>query len=305
MANIHIKTAVNNIRRTPFQALSALFVLTVTFFVTTILLVFVYSSNQVIRYFETRPQVIAFLVDSATEEESQGLMGKLQSDPKVKNVTYVSKEQALQIYKNATSENPLLTELVAPSIFPASVEFTLNDLSYAEGIISELKSETIVDEVGFTASLGGEESLTDVVARLRQISYYIRLGGAIFAAFLLSTSFILILVIMGMRMTTRRKEVEILSLIGATPGFIRSPIMLEAIFYAFTGVFAGWLIAFLIVLYSTPSLLKYFDQIPILPQDPVYLLSLFGGILGVEIVIGIILCLIGSFVAVSRAGKKK
>ncbi|HLE48809.1 MAG TPA: permease-like cell division protein FtsX [Patescibacteria group bacterium] len=305
MANIHVKTALNNIRRTPFQALSALFVLMITFFVTTILLIFVYSSNQVIRYFETRPQIIAFLTDTATELESQDLINKLKSDSKIRNVTYVSKEQALEIYKNATSENPLLTELVSPSIFPASVEFTLNDLSYAEGMITELKNESIVDEVGFTASLGGEESLTDVVARLRQISYYIRLGGGIFAGFLLGTSFILILVIMGMRMTTRRNEVEILSLIGATPGFIRSPIMLEALLYAFTGVFAGWLISLLIILYSTPSLLKYFGEIPILPGDTITLLSIFGIILGIELFIGTLLCLVGSFIAVSRAGKKK
>lgn len=305
MAGIHIKTAVNNIRRTPFQAMSALFVLAVTFFVTTLLLVFVYSSNQVIKYFETRPQIIAFLTDSATEEQGKELINKLQDDPKIKNVTYVSKEEALQIYKNATSENPLLTELVSPSIFPASVEFTLNDLSYAEGVITELKNESIVDEVGFTASLGGEESLTDVVSRLRQISYYIRFGGAVFAGFLLGTSFILILVIMGMRMTTRRNEVEILSLIGATPGFIRSPIMLEALFYAVSGVFVGWLTSLLIILYSTPSLLKYFGEIPVLPGDTIKLLTLFGIILGAELLIGILLCSIGSFIAVARAGKKK
>ena len=66
---IHLKTARDHIRRAPFQALAAIFVLTLTFFVTTVLAVLVYSSGQVLRYFETRPQIIAFLKNDITGEQ--------------------------------------------------------------------------------------------------------------------------------------------------------------------------------------------------------------------------------------------
>jgi len=300
---IHLKTARDHIRRAPFQALAAIFVLALTFFVTTVLAVLVYSSGQVLRYFETRPQIIAFLKNDITGEQISQLTEKLDNDNRIKETKYVTKEEALEIYKEATSDNPLLSELVSPSIFPASLEFSVTDLSHAQEVIDEVKKEQIVETVGFTASLGGEQSLPEVVERLRKVTWYLRLGGGTFAAILASTSFLVLVVIIGMRMTTRRTEIEILDLIGATPGFIRGPIILEAIIYVLVGVITGWLAAFLIVLYSTPSILAYFGEIPILPKDTLGLFSIFGIILSVELFTGFILALGGSILAVSRVKK--
>lgn len=301
MKKIHIKTAFDYIRRSPFQALSATFVLSLTFLVTTLLVTLVYSSSKVITYFETRPQVIAFLEDEAQAEEIASLQNRIASDPRVKEVRYVSKEEALAIYKEATADNPLLSELVSPSIFPASLEFSLNDLSQAEDIINTVREEEIVDEVGFTASLAGESQLGDVVSRLRTVTNYLRIGGGIFAGILLATSFLVLLIIIGMRMSTRKGEIEILDLIGATPGFIRSPIVIEALIYAVSGVFIGWALTFVTVLYLAPSLIVYFGDIPVLPTDTLQLAGLFGIILAGELLIGIFLALFGSLLAVSRA----
>ncbi|MBN1168657.1 hypothetical protein JXA63_02085 [Candidatus Woesebacteria bacterium] len=305
MSNIHIKTAFSSIRRSPFQAMAAIFVLSITFLVITIVSVLVYSSEKAIKYFETRPQVIAFLVDEISEAEMSSLRQKLELDNRVKEVNFVSKEQALEIYKEATSDNPLLSELVSPSIFPASIEFSLNDLSYAEEVIDEVRENSVVDRVGFTASLEGESGLVDVVNRLRKITWYIRVGGGVFAGFLTGTSFLVLLVIIGMRMTTRRKEIEILSLIGAKPGFIKSPIVLEALIYSVAGVFGGWVTVFVAVLYLTPNLITYFGDIPILPRDTLELVRLFGIIFAMEIVVGVFLSLTGSLIAVSRVSKRK
>ncbi len=305
MANIHVKTAFDHIRRSPFQALSAVFVLTITFFVVTFLAVLTYSSDKVIKYFETRPQVIAFLKEDAASEEVSNLKAKLESDIRIDDVNFVSKEQALEIYKEATADNPLLSELVSPSIFPSSLEFSLVDLSHAQAVIDEIKGETIVDQVGFTASLGDDESLNDVLSRLRNLTWYLRVGGGGYAFCLVGTSFLVLVVIIGMRMTTRRGEVEILDLIGATPGFIRSPIIIEAVIYAVAGVFLGWLLAFLVVLYSTPSLVGYFGDVPVLPKDTMSLFGLFGSILGIELLVGLILAMSGSILAVSRVKKRK
>ena len=303
MANVHIKSAWGRIRRSPFQALAATFVLSATFFVATILSIVFYSSSQLVNYFETRPQIIAFLQDDATSTEITDLQGKVLKDERVKTVNYVSKEQALEIYKNATSDNPLLTQLINPSIFPASIEVSVTDISYAQDLINELKDEKVVDQVGFTASLGGEENLTDVISRLKTVTFYVRLSGLIFASLLAGTSFLVLMIIIGMRLTTRRGEMEILDLIGATTRFVRSPVILEAVFYAIFGVVVGWAFALVLTLYSTPSLIAYFGEIPILPRDTVGILTLFGAILGGELVAGLLLAMIGSFIAVSRVRK--
>ena len=303
--NIHLKTALDYIKRSPFQALAAMFVLSLTFFVATLVSILVYSSSQLLSYFETRPQVIAFLKDDTLQDAIATLQHKLSLDTRIKEIRYVSKEEALAIYKKATSDNPLLGELVSPTIFPASLEFSVNDLTFAQSVIDEVKNETIVDSVGFTAALGGEESLQDVVGRLRTITTYVRFGGGIFTGILALASFMILLIIISMRMAMRREEVEILNLIGATRKFIRSPIILEAVIYSTGGVLIGWTIAFIMVLYSAPGLLSYFGDIPVLPRDTLNLLTIFGIILAIEFVFGIILSLSGSLLAISRVRRAR
>ncbi len=298
--NIHLKTALSYIRRSPFHALAATFVLSLTFFVATLVSVLVYSSSKLISYFETRPQVIAFLKDDAKADEIADLQHKLEADSRVREIKYVSREEALSIYKKATSGNPLLGELVSPSIFPSSLEFSVTDLSFAQEVIDSVKDETIVDSVGFTAALGGESNLKDVVSRLRTITSYVRVGGSVFVGMLALTSFVVLLIIISMRIATRKEEVAILNLIGATQGFIRSPILIEALFYAVFGVLLGWIVSFITILYLAPSAVAYFGEIPVLPKDTLGIFSLFGLILGIELVAGIVLALSGSFLAISR-----
>lgn len=302
--NIHTRTAFDSMKRSPFQAISAIFVLTLTFFVATTISVLVYASNQSLKYFETRPQVISFLKNDVTQESVDSLKDKLSKDTRITDVKFVPKEEALEIYKKATEDNPLLAELVSPSIFPASLEFSVVDLDLAEAVIDEVKKEAIVDEVGFTANIGGEKSLGDVVGRLKSFSYYLRLGGIVFVSALAVTSFLVLLIIVSMRMTTRKSEIEILSLIGATPSFVRSPIIIEGVLYSLIGVLVGWSLSLIMWLYVSPPILRYFGQIPILPRDPVSFFVLFLIILGFELLIGLAIALTGSLFAVNRSLKK-
>ncbi|HAR41734.1 MAG: Cell division protein FtsX [Microgenomates group bacterium GW2011_GWC1_43_13] len=301
--NIHFKTAWDYVRRSPFQALSASFVLTLTFFVITLVFLLVYSSSKLITYFETRPQVIAFLKADAKDSDIADLQHSLALDLHISNVKYVSKEEALSIYKKATSDNPLLGQLVSPSIFPASLEFSVTDLSFAQGIIDKVKTEGIVDSVGFTAAVGGESSLNDVVARLKTITSYVRIGGIVFVGLLVATSLVVLLVITSMRVVGRREEVDILKLIGATKGFIRRPIIIEAFIYTYSGVILGWAIAFIAILYLAPAAVTYFGEIPILPRDALGIFKLFGIIFAIEIITGTVLALSGSLLAISRVKK--
>ena len=301
----HFKTAWSYVRRSPFQAIAATFVLTLTFFVATIVSVLVYSSSKLITYFETRPQEFAFLISDATDSSIAELQHKLELDTHIKDIKYVSKEEALSIYKKATSDNPLLGQLVSPSIFPASLEFSVTDLSFAQGIIDKVKTEAVVDSVGFTAALGGEESLNDVVTRLKTVTTYVRIGGVVFVGLLFTTSLVVLLIITSMRVVGRREEVEILNLIGATKKFIRSPIILEAFIYTFFGVILGWAVSFIAILYLAPSAVSYFGEIPVLPRDALGIFELFGITLGIELIVGAILALSGSLITISRVKKAR
>lgn len=296
----HFKTAWRHIRRVPYQALAAIFIMAITFFVATILAMLTYASSRTLNYFETRPQIIAFLKDDATPDKISGLERDLSNDQRIKNIKYVSKEQALGIYKEATSDNPLLSEFVSPKIFPASLEFSVTDLSFTEPVIKEVKDNNIIDEVVFTASLGKGKDVGQVIENLKTITKYIRIGGiSIVSIFLVSSLFILLLII-GMRVASRREEIEVFKLLGATKGFIRMPFIIEGVMYAVFGSFLGWILAAILILYSAPAILSYFGPIEVFPGETSEFILLLFKILGAEIALAFVLGLLGSFTALFR-----
>lgn len=301
----HISTSFTYIRRAPFQAIAAIFSMTVAFFVATLLSLFIYGSGQAVSYFETRPQVIAFLKTDAKEEAVSTLKQKLESDSRIKDVKYVTREMALSIYKDATKDNPILGELVSPSTFPSSLEFSLQTLDNAESVVASLKSESVVESVGFTANVGGQSSIDSAVDRLRTASTTIRLVGVAFSVILILSSTLVLIIVISMRITTRRDEIDTLRLLGARPGFIRMPITLEAILYALSGSFLGWLAGVTVVLYITPSLRRFFGTVAVLPRDTQGLFILLATILATELVIAIFVSLCASSLAISRAMPKR
>ena len=301
---MHLKTALANIRRSPFQAMSAIMVLALSFFVASVIAILIYSSSQVLEFFETRPQVIAFLKSDAKDEDIKTLDRRLRNDVRIKEVKFVSKEEALNIYKTATSDNPLLGQLVSPSIFPASIEFSVKDLNDAAKVIEETRKEVIIDSVGFTASLGKDSNLEEVLGRLTKITFYIRVGGLILMIALGMTSFVVLMVIVGMRVAFKKGEIETLKLMGATGGFIRAPIIIEAVLYVTGGVIIGWLGAFVLFLYTTPALLRFFGPIPVVPRDSGGFLSLNLSILGIEVFVGLVIAIVGGWIAVTKATSK-
>ncbi|MBI1863846.1 hypothetical protein HYS03_01420 [Candidatus Woesebacteria bacterium] len=296
-----LKTSFSSIRRAPFQALGAILSLALTFFVTTFVCILVYSSSKALEFFETRPQIIVFLKPDAKSDAIATLQQKLKQDSRIKDLNFISKEKALEIYKGSTKDNPLLGELVSPQTLPSSLEFSVKSLDDATNVIDSIKNEDIVDSIGFTGSLGGQSTLSDVINRLRRIGFYIRVGGIIFVSVLLMTSLMVLMVVIGMRITTKRNEIETLALLGAKPGFIRSPLMFEAINYGIFGSILGWLLSVLIILYLTPTLINFFGNIPILPQKSIEFFELLALILLGEISVGVIIAMFASSIAISRA----
>jgi len=302
MLSVHTRTALDHIRRFPFQALAVILVFVNAFFVITILVVLLVTTNNLLRVFETRPQIIAFLNKDIDQSQVESVRSRFSNDERVSELIYISQEEAFEIYRGAGDYNPLLEELVNPSVFPASLEFTLTDLTYAEAVIEEIKAESIVDEVNFTANLGPEDELVGVVQSIRRVSSYIRNIGGGFVVFQIIASFIVLLVIISIRMTVRKSEIEILRLLGATNWFIKFPMIIEAMFYTISGAIFGWILALLLFLYTSPSVLPLLTgtNIEVLPTSSESLIGLFGPILLAELIIAIVLGLFGSLLAASR-----
>jgi len=283
----HFKTAWTHIRRSPYQALAAILIMVLTFFVATVFVLTAGGFQIVLRYFETRPQVTAFLKDETTLSQVDTIKARLAQTGKVKESKYISKEEALTIYREQNKNDPLLLEMVTANILPASLEVSATNISYLGEIAQILSNEPVVEEVIFQE---------DVVKALHNWTDTLRKVGVGLISTLGLVSLLIILIIIGMKITLRREEIEILQLIGASPWYIRAPFIFEGIFYGIVGAILAWGISYLMLLYSTPFLVEFLAGIPLLPVPIFFMLAL----LGAEILAGVLIGILGSLLAVKR-----
>lgn len=290
-------------RRSPYQALAAILVLSYTFFVVSVVAFHAYAGQMILQYIARQPQIIAFLKSEVTQDVAASLQKELENDPRIAgDVEYVTKEEAFEIFREV-ADNPLVTELVPQDIFSPSLEFSVTDLSFAQDLISELKSRPSVESVAFTGSLGGESAIKGAIDRLEGTISYVKTLGLVFIGFLLPTVILILVVIIGMRIAARREEIDTLRLLGATHWFIRAPFVFEGILYSVIGASVGYLAGFLWLLYSIPSIKEYsqyFGGIPIVPQNFATSASLLGVLLGVDLLFAILIGFLGSFIALAR-----
>lgn len=280
-------TAWRNIRRSPYQALAAILVMTLTFLVVSFFTFLIVGSSKVITFFESKPQVTAFFKDEAKQADINALEDELNSTEKVLSMKFVSKEQALELYRQQNKNDPLLLDLVTADILPASLEISTVSIDDMSGISDMLKKSPVVQEVVFQK---------DIVSTLVSWTTAARQIGLGLIIVLSLVSIFIILTIIGIKISQKRDDIEIMRLIGASNWYVRWPFLIEGIFYALTGAFIAWLIASAALVYATPTLSSFLRGIPIFPIPLIF----FLGLLGAEFILAIILGFISSFFAVLR-----
>lgn len=266
-----------NIRRTPIQAIAASMVMFLTFLALLTFLLVAIGSQAALRYFESKPQVIAFFKEGTTNQDVSAIQNALNQEARVTNIKYVSKEDALRIYREKNKNDPTLLELVTANILPSSLEISTENLQDLAPIAEILKREPVVSEVIVPE---------DVVQTLTSVTTIIRIVGGTIVGFLMIFSSLVILMIIGFKIRLRRGEIEIMRLLGASPAFIRTPFILEGMFYGVVGAFSAWVIVYLLLWYFSPFLQGYLGEIKLLPVNPTIMLALLGASLIVASTIG-------------------
>lgn len=285
-----IKTLKQHIFRSPYQSLAAILVVSLSLFLVCVFFLLGSGSEKILRYFEARPQVSAFLKDEAKPQDIELIKAKIVSDSNVKKVDFISKEDALKIYQQQNKDKPLLLEMVTAKILPASLEVSTYNLGSLKNVAEILKKEPLVEDVMYQEDV--VLSLSNWVQTMRKI------GGGI-AIFLLLIAIMTVLIIIGMKMSQRKEEIEILKLMGASIWQICLPFYFEGIIYGLIAGFVSWGLGYLALLYSTPFLIKFLAGIPLLPVPFVFMLEVLAGLLGVGALVGFL----GSCLAVSRFSK--
>lgn len=285
--------AKKNIRRTPYQALAATMAMFLAFLAFSSFLLLAMGSQKVLRFYESKPQTIAFFKDGTKDEDVKAIQEALNSTGRVTKFKYVSKNEALNIYRERNKNNPMLLELVTANILPASLEISAQTPEDLKPIADVLRKEPVVEEVVFPE---------DVVAQLAQATKFIRTIGGSVVGFLITFSTIIIVMIIGFKIRIKREEIETMKLLGASTWFIRMPFIVEGMIYTLIGATLGWIANYFMLWYFEPILtnannLFSFEigQI-ILPVSPVFMLEL----LLVQVVVALVVGGIGSLFAVRR-----
>lgn len=276
-----------NIRRTPFQTIAALMVMLLTFLALHTFIILAAGSQLSLRYFESKPQVIVFFKEGTTNQDVTAIDNALRQESKVTKTRFVSKEEALQIYRERNKNDPALLELVTANILPASLEVSTQTPQDLQSIASILKKEPVVSDVIVPE---------DVVQTLTSVTQIIRIVGGTTVVFLMVFAILVIIMIIGFKIRLKRTEIEIMRLLGASPSFIGNPFILEGMFYGVTGACLSWVISYSLLWYFTPFLKGYLGEVQLLPVNPLFMLTILGGSLVLAILVGIV----GSFVAVRR-----
>lgn len=286
-----LSTALVTMRRSPYQSLASIVILSFTFFVAYCFSYFLAGSEVVLRFFETRPQVIAFFEINAGSEQINQVGQAMKEKSYVAGIKIVSKDEALKIYQEENKEDPLLLELVTAQILPASIEvsgYNINDLAQ---IKTDLKSYDKVEEVILQESL--VESLSNWTTSIRVV-------GLISVVLLSFVSLLIVVTVIGMKVVAKRHAISIMRLIGATAWYIRSPFVFEGLLYGLISSLLGWGLSFAALLYVTPWLTEFLANIPVFPIP----LAFYALQLGVGTLAGMLLGVFAGGVAVGRMIKK-
>jgi cell division transport system permease protein len=194
---------------------------------------------------EVRSQlnIQAGLYDDATKAELASTKAKIEAVPHVEEVTYVSKAEALATLKGELKDKSIVEQLHTNPL-PASFEIKADDASNLPGI-----REAVIPE----GADGKPQPISPIIsnvfdrqqssAKIEQVTSALKIVLTVITALLILASLMLVGNTIRLSIYTRRREVEVMRLVGATRWFIRWPFMIEGVVVGF----AGGLIAILIL----------------------------------------------------------
>lgn len=196
-------------------------------------------------------KVSIYIKDDAKTEVVAQLKRELTTNPYVAEVDYISKEQAQQQFSDSFQNDQKLLEglaLIGGNTLPASFEVSVSNLSKINEVGEIPKQEVFKDVVDDVTI--GKTDVRKTIDRAAAAQRFITTASVIAAAIFAVVSMLIIFNTIRMAIFTRSEEIRIMKLIGATPGYIRGPFLVESSMY---GVIAG-VIATSVVLVAIFSL---------------------------------------------------
>ncbi len=218
----------HNLRRNFTLTIAALLTVVVSLTLVGIALLVRQAATNASGKFKGDIELIVFMQPKATPAQITAVSNALKHDPEVKRYSFVNKQQAFaQAKKLFKSEPALLSDLTAdelPTSFPVVP------------VNADFQSITAMsDQYSKVSGVYTVESPEETIKALQKVTSKINAGVFFAALILLGAAIMLIFNTIRTAMFARRREIEVMKLVGATDWFIRVPFILEGLIQGIIG----------------------------------------------------------------------
>jgi cell division transport system permease protein len=289
------QAGVKNFGRNLWLSIAATSVMVVT--LTLILTSYISTNalNATIKTIVNKIDVSVYLKLDTTDAQIKDLQQRLEKVDNVQAVNYVSRKEALEEYKRQNASNQKLLDNLseADNPLPASLQVKAKDNKKLDPIVNFVNTPDVQSHVLKFSYEGDRKKTIDNIVR---ISNFLKTTGLVASAIFLVISVLIIFNTIRMAIFTRRNEIEIMQLIGATNWYIRGPFLFEAAMYGVIAAFIAVALGYVVLLAGGPKLASYIDV-----QDTInYFRNYPMLIICAELLIGIAIGILSSLLAMAR-----
>lgn len=271
------REAISSILRNSWLSIASVGTVTVSLLILGFFALAAINTFEVTRNIESGLEIRVFLRDGTPRENINKIHSQIEKIPELSLVEFVSKDQALEEMKqNFGSREDILDGLEQDNPLPDGFRVRASNAEQIPELAGQLSSISGVEQVIYGHGM---------IEKLLTVTRWVRLAGAIILGFLFFAAVFLISTTIRMSVFTRRREISIMVLLGATNWFVRFPYLLEGMVLGFLGA----IIAASVVYGGYISLANHINQsLPFIHPvtDQQIILQILGGMLGIGLLIG-------------------
>jgi cell division transport system permease protein len=182
--------------------------------------------NQMKDFYYEKVEVAIFLDPAITEAQRNDLQGALGSDPLVAQVEHETKEQAYEKFKTIFADAPDLVNAVKPDQLPESFRVKLKNPEQYQAIFQAYKDKEGIEDIVDQRRLLGK--IFSILGAIQNLSLISALIMAVAALLLVGNT-------IQVAAYSKRREVAVMKLVGASNWFIQAPFVLEAVVAGLVG----------------------------------------------------------------------
>ncbi len=291
-----IKNGARNLRRNLWLAGASTLIMTITLIILSVLTLMFIITSYSVRSIQQRVDISAYFKADVSEAKVLTIRDEIKKDGRIKEVNYVSSDQAQAAFKEKHRGDQLIIDSLGElttNPFPPTLQIKATNLEDFPAIAQELNSDkykSVIQEVNF-------EDNRVIIERLNSLLKFIVTFGLILMVVFCLIAILVMFNTIALTIYNRREEVEIMRLVGATNWYIRGPFMVEAFMYSIIAAIVTS--ALLIPIYFTmlPKISNYLT-----PGENIFNgdIAVFIGVVIVQLGIAFLLSAVSSLLAMRK-----